>query len=62
MIRLIKAFFATGVVYYAIMLSMNGILGATNWLAFRAFLWFIVGYVIIDMIKDGLDHFNGGPL
>jgi hypothetical protein len=62
MIRLIKAFFATGVVYYAIMLSMNGILGATNWLSVRAFLWFIVGYVIIDMIKDGLDHFNGGPL
>jgi len=60
MIRLIKGLLSIGIVINAINLATNGVLGATNQATLSNFMWFLVAYVIVDMIKDGLDNLTGG--
>ena len=62
MIRLIKGLLSIGIVINAINLATNGVLGATNQATLSNFMWFLVAYVIVDMIKDGLDNLTGGPV
>jgi hypothetical protein len=62
MIRLIKAVLGIGVIINAINIATNGVLGATNERTLSNFMWFLVAYVIVDMIKDGLDNLTGGPV
>jgi hypothetical protein len=60
MIRLVKGGLSIGVVINAVNLAMNGVLGATNERTLSNFMWFLVAYVIVDMIKDGMDNLTGG--
>jgi hypothetical protein len=62
MIRLIKGLLSIGIVINAINLATNGVLGATNQATLSNFMWFLVAYVIVDMIKDGMDNLTGGPV
>jgi hypothetical protein len=62
MIRLIKGLLSIGIVINAINLASNGVLGATNQATFSNFMWFLVAYVIVDIIKDGMDNLTGGPV
>jgi hypothetical protein len=62
MIRLIKAVLGIGVIINAINIATNGVLGATNERTFSNFMWFLIAYVIVDMIKDGMDNLTGGPV
>lgn len=62
MIRLIKGVLSIGVVINAVNLATNGVLGATNERTLSNFMWFLVAYVIVDMIKDGMDNLTGGSL
>jgi hypothetical protein len=54
MIRLVKGGLSIGVVINAVNLAMNGVLGATNERTLSNFMWFLIAYVIVDMIKDGM--------
>jgi hypothetical protein len=60
MIRLVKGGLSIGIVINAVNLAMNGVLGATNERTLSNFMWFLVAYVIVDMIKDGMDNLTGG--
>jgi hypothetical protein len=60
MIRLVKGGLSIGVVINAVNLAMNGVLGATNERTLSNFMWFLIAYVIVDMIKDGMDNLTGG--
>jgi hypothetical protein len=62
MIRLIKAVLGIGVIINAINIATNGVLGATNERTLSNFMWFLIAYVIVDMIKDGMDNLTGGPV
>jgi hypothetical protein len=62
MIRLVKGGLSIGVVINAVNLAMNGVLGATNERTLSNFMWFLIAYVIVDMIKDGMDNLTGGPV
>jgi len=62
MIRLIKGVLSIGVVINAVNLATNGVLGATNERTLSNFMWFLVAYVIVDMIKDGMDNLTGGSV
>jgi hypothetical protein len=62
MIRLIKGVLSIGVVINAVNLATNGVLGATNERTLSNFMWFLIAYVIVDMIKDGMDNLTGGPV
>ena len=62
MIRLIKVALSIGIVINAVNLAMNGVMGATNERTLSNFMWFLIAYIMVDMIKDGLDHFNGGSV
>jgi hypothetical protein len=60
MIRLIKAVLGIGVIINAINIATNGVLGATNQATLSNFMWFLVAYIIADMVKDGMDNLTGG--
>ena len=60
MIRLIKAVLGIGVIINAINIASNGVWGATNQATLSNFMWFLIAYVIVDMIKDGMDNLTGG--
>jgi hypothetical protein len=62
MIRLIKGALSIGIIINAVNLAMNGVLGATNERTLSNFMWFLIAYVIVDMIKDGLDNLTGGSV
>jgi hypothetical protein len=62
MIRLVKAGLGIGLIINSINIASNGVWGATNQATLSNFMWFLVAYVIVDIIKDGADHFNGGSL
>jgi hypothetical protein len=62
MIRLVKGGLSVGIVINAVNLAMNGVMGATNERTFSNFMWFLIAYVIVDMIKDGMDNLTGGPV
>jgi hypothetical protein len=62
MIRLVKGLLSAGVVINAVNLAMNGVMGATNERTLSNFMWFLIAYVIVDMIKDGMDNLTGGPV
>jgi hypothetical protein len=62
MIRLIKAVLGIGVIINAINIATNGVLGATNQATLSNFMWFLVAYIIVDIIKDGMDNLTGGPV
>jgi hypothetical protein len=62
MIRLIKVALSIGIVINAVNLAMNGVMGATNERTLSNFMWFLVAYVIVDIIKDGMDNVNGGSV
>jgi hypothetical protein len=62
MIRLVKVGLGIGVIINAVNLANNGVLGATNQASLSNFMWFLVGYIITDMIKDGMDNLTGGSL
>jgi hypothetical protein len=62
MIRLIKSVLSIGVIINAVNLATNGVLGATNERTLSNFMWFLVAYVIVDMIKDGMDNLTGGSV
>jgi hypothetical protein len=62
MIRLVKSVFAIGVIINAINVAFNGVWGATNQATLSNLMWFLVAYVIVDMIKDGMDNLTGGPV
>jgi hypothetical protein len=62
MIRLIKVALSIGIVINAVNLAMNGVMGATNERTLSNFMWFLIAYVIVDMIKDGMDNLTGGPV
>jgi hypothetical protein len=62
MIRLVKGGLSIGIVINAVNLAMNGVLGATNERTLSNFMWFLIAYVIVDMIKDGMDNLTGGPV
>jgi hypothetical protein len=62
MIRLIKGLLSVGIVINAVNLATNGVMGATNERTLSNFMWFLVAYVIVDMIKDGLDNLTGGSV
>jgi hypothetical protein len=62
MIRLIKGVLSIGIVINAANLATNGVLGATNERTLSNFMWFLIAYVIVDMIKDGLDNLTGGSV
>lgn len=59
MIRLVKGLLGIGVIINAINLANNGVWGATNEATLTNFMLFLVAYIVVDIIKDGLDHFNG---
>jgi hypothetical protein len=50
--RLLKAFCAGGIIYNAIVLVDTGFIGATNERTIDTMLWFVVGYVVFDLIQD----------
>ncbi len=55
MIRLLKAFCAGGIVYNAMVLvdrGLNVFIGVTNERTINTMLWFVVGYVVFDLIQD----------
>jgi hypothetical protein len=55
MSRLLKAFCAGGIVYNAMVLvdtGLNVFIGATNERTIDTMLWFVVGYVVFDLIQD----------
>jgi hypothetical protein len=52
MSRLLKAFCAGGIIYNAIVLVDTGFIGATNERTIDTMLWFVVGYVVFDLIQD----------
>ena len=60
MIRLIKGLLSIGVVINAVNLAMNGVMGATNERTLSNFMWFLIAYIIVDMVKDGMDNLTGG--
>jgi hypothetical protein len=60
MIRLIKGLLSIGVVINAVNLAMNGVMGATNEKTLSNFMWFLIAYIIVDMVKDGMDNLTGG--
>ena len=62
MIRLVKAGFGIGIIINAVDLANNGILGVTNQATLSNFMWFLVAYIITDMIKDGMDNLTGGSV
>jgi hypothetical protein len=62
MIRLVKAGFGIGVIFNAVNLANNGVLGATNQATLSNFMWFLVAYIIASMIKDGVDNETGGSV
>jgi hypothetical protein len=62
MIRLIKGVLSIGIIINAVNLATNGVLGATNERTLSNFMWFLVAYVIVDMIKDGMDNLTGGSV
>ena len=62
MIRLVKGGLSIGIVINAVNLAMNGVLGATNERTLSNFMWFLIAYVIVDMIKDGMDNLTGGSV
>jgi NADH:ubiquinone oxidoreductase subunit K len=62
MIRLIKGLLSVGIIINAVNLAMNGVMGATNERTLSNFMWFLVAYVIVDIIKDGMDNVNGGSV
>jgi hypothetical protein len=62
MIRLVKAGLGIGVIINAVNLANNGVLGATNQATLSNFMWFLVAYIIVDMIKDGVDNETGGSV
>ena len=62
MIRLIKGGLSIGIIINAVNLATNGVLGATNERTLSNFMWFLIAYVIVDMIKDGMDNLTGGPV
>ena len=62
MIRLIKGLLSIGIVINAINLASNGVLGATNQATLTNFMYFLVAYIIVDIIKDGMDNLTGGPV
>jgi hypothetical protein len=62
MIRLVKGGLSIGIVINAVNLAMNGVMGATNERTLSNFMWFLIAYVIVDMIKDGMDNLTGGPV
>jgi hypothetical protein len=62
MIRLIKGALSIGIIINAVNLAMNGVLGATNERTLSNFMWFLIAYVIVDMIKDGMDNLTGDPV
>jgi hypothetical protein len=62
MIRLVKVGLGIGVIINAVNLANNGVLGATNQASLSNFMWFLVGYIITDMIKDVMDNLTGGSL
>jgi hypothetical protein len=62
MIRLIKGLFGLGVIINAINIANNGVWGATNEATLTNLMWFLVAYIITDVIKDGIDNLNGGSV
>jgi hypothetical protein len=62
MIRLIKGVLSIGIVINAANLAMNGVMGATNERTLSNFMFFLIGYIIVDMVKDGLDNLTGGSV
>jgi amino acid permease len=62
MIRLIKAVLGIGVIINAINIAGNGVWGATNQATLTNFMYFLVAYIIVDIIKDGMDNLTGGPV
>jgi hypothetical protein len=60
MIRLIKGLLSVGIVINAVNLAMNGVMGATNERTLSNFMWFLIAYIIVDMVKDGMDNLTGG--
>jgi hypothetical protein len=62
MIRLIKGVLSIGIIINAANIATNGVLGATNERTLSNFMWFLIAYVIVDMIKDGMDNLTGGPV
>jgi hypothetical protein len=62
MIRLVKGGLSIGIIINAVNLAMNGVMGATNERTLSNFMWFLIAYVIVDMIKDGMDNLTGGPV
>jgi|LakMenEpi03Aug12_release.lakeMendotaPanAssembly.Ray.scaffolds.fasta_scaffold4143291_1 hypothetical protein len=62
MIRLVKAGFGIGIIINAVNLANNGVWGATNQATLSNFMWFLVAYIIADMIKDGMDNLTGGSV
>ena len=62
MIRLIKGVLSIGIVINAANLASNGVMGATNERTLSIFMWFLIAYVGVDMVKDGMDNLTGGPV
>jgi hypothetical protein len=62
MIRLIKGLLSAGIVINAVNLATNGVMGATNERTLSNFMWFLIAYVIVDLIKDGVDNLTGGSV
>ena len=62
MIRLIKVALSIGIVINAVNLAMNGVMGATNERTLSNFMWFLVAYIMVDMIKDGMDNLTSGSV
>jgi hypothetical protein len=60
MIRLVKGAFGIGVIIHAVNLAFNGLWGATNERIVSNFMFFLIGYIIVDMLKDGMDNLTGG--
>ena len=67
MIRLVKAGFGIGIIINAVNLAnvgvyTNGVWGVTYQPALSNFMFFLIGYIIVDMVKDGLDNLTGGSV
>jgi hypothetical protein len=62
MIRLIKGVLSIGIIINAANLASNGVMGATNERTLSNFMWFLIAYVVVDMVKDGMDNLTGGPV
>jgi hypothetical protein len=62
MIRLIKGALSIGIIINAVNLATNGVMGATNERTLSNFMWFLIAYVIVDLIKDGVDNLTGGSV